>query len=208
MDFDICSNSMVTLKKQVSVLGLTVLVLAVSLGVVLVTNASRHDRIVIVPPGLAGPVAVDWGRADTEYLKTFGLFYATLIGTITPRNAEYVADRLSGMTAAAVYPQIRKQILAVAKDPSFTGSGSTTNFVSNTVIYEPETGLVFVLGDNQTYSGFGGAKMNPVVYEIAAEIIEGRPVVNSVTNYPGTEARTAAWKVQHPDWNKEKEASK
>jgi conjugal transfer pilus assembly protein TraE len=147
-------------------------------------------------------VGVDWGRADAEYIKTFAIFYSTLLGTITPRNAEYVADRLSGMTAAAAYPLIRKSILSVAKDPSFAGSGSTTNFVSNQVVYEPESGLVFVTGDYQVYSGFGQPKIISTVYEMSISIIEGRPVVLSATNYPGTQAHTIEWKIANPAWNK------
>lgn len=202
MKLDLYSNSMTSLKRQVTVLGLTSLALAVALSIMVVSTVTHHDRIVIVPPGLSGPVAVDWGHADAEYLKSFGLFYATLIGTITPRNAQYVSDRLSGMTSAAAYPEIRKKILAVAKDPSFAGSGSTTNFVSNSVVFEPETGKVFIVGQNQTYSGFGAVKIHQVVYEIDARIIEGRPVVSSVINYPGVEARTKLWKTQHPGWDK------
>lgn len=202
MNLDLYSNSMTSLKKQVTVLGITSLAMAVSLAVLVVNTVTSHDRIVIVPPGLSGPVAVDWGHADAEYLKSFGLFYATLIGTITPRNAEYVSDRLSGMTSADAYPVIRKKILAVAKDPAFASSGSTTNFVSNAIVFEPETGKVFIIGQSQTYSGFGGPKINPIVYEIDARIIEGRPVVNSIINYAGNEARTMLWKIQHPDWDK------
>ena len=202
MNHDQYSNSLSALKKQVSVLGLACAALSVAVLISVGTLASRHDRIVVVPPGLSGPVAVDWGRADAEYLKTFGIFYATLLGTITPRNAEYVADRLTSMTAPSVYPHIRKSILSVAKDPSFAGSGSTTNFVSNQVVFEPQTGKVFVSGDNRVYSGFGQPKIAQVVYEMDIRIVEGRPVVHSVTNYPGTEPRTTEWKAAHPGWNK------
>lgn len=202
MNHDQYSNSLSTLKKQVSVLGLACAGLSLAMLIAMVTLASRHERIVIVPPGLSGPVAVDWGRADAEYLKTFGIFYSTLLGTITPRNAEYVADRLTSMTVADAYPEIRKSILSVAKDPSFAGSGSTTNFVSNQVVFEPQTGKVFVSGDNRVYSGFGQPKITQVVYEMDIRIIEGRPIVYSVTNYSGTEPRTIEWKVAHPGWNK------
>lgn len=207
MNFDIHTSSVGGLRRLNSVLGFAVLAEAVALCIALSALSSQHERIIIVPPGLSGPVAVDWGRADTEYLKSFGLFYATLIGTITPRNATYVADRLSGMTSPEAYPDIRNKILALAKDPAFQGSGSATNFVTNSVNYEPETGRVFIMGDSQTFTGFGAAKTHPTVYEIEARIIEGRPVVSSLVNYAGSEAHTTAWKAQHPDWNKPQGAS-
>lgn len=202
MIHDQYSNSLATLKKQVSVLGITCAALSLTLAVSVGALATRHDRIVVVPPGLSGPVAIDWGRADAEYMKTFGIFYSTLLGTITPRNAQFVADRLTGMTAADAYPAIRLSILAMAKDPSFAGSGSATDFVSNQVVYEPESGKVFVSGDNHVYSGFGQPKLTQVVYEMDIRIVEGRPVMYAIVNYPGFEPHTIEWKTGHPGWNK------
>lgn len=200
MNLDQYSNNISTLRKQVTVLGLACAALALTLMVSVTERVTIKDRIVIVPPGLSGPVSVDWGRADAEYLKTFGIFYATLLGTITPRNADYVADRLSAMTAPDAYPAIRKSILSVALDPSFAGSGSATNFISNQVVFEPSTGKVFVVGDNRVYSGFGQPKTTSVTYEMDIAIVEGRPVVNTVTNYAGTMPRTAEWKLANPGW--------
>ena len=202
MNLDIHAASIAGLKKQVSVLGVSCAALSIGLLIAVTALTGRHDRIVVVPPGLSGPVAIDWGKADAEYIKTFGIFYSTLLGTINPRNAEYVADRLSAMTAPEAYAGIRKSILSVAKDPSFAGSGSTTNFISNQVVFEPEAGKVFVAGENRTYSGFGQPKNVSVVYEMDVQIVEGRPVIFSVSNYPGTEAHTAEWKTAHPGWNK------
>lgn len=166
--------------------------------------ASKNDRIVVVPPGLSGPTAIDWGKADTEYMKAFGVFYSTLLGTITPRNAAYVSDRLSSMTEPSAYAEIRKSILALAKDPSFSASGATTNFISNQVVYETETNTVFVLGENQVYAGSGQPKKTPVVYEMVIRIVEGRPVVRSIINYNGSQARTLEWKTNNPGWDKPK----
>lgn len=204
MNLNIHATSLASLQRQVSVLGFICIGAIVSLVFAVGSLVSRHDRIVVVPPGLSGPTAVDWGKADTEYLKAFGVFYSTLLGTITPRNAEYVADRLSSMTTPDTYAEIRKSILSLSKDPSFSASGATANFVSNQVIYEHETGRVFVLGENQVYSGSGQPKKTPIVYEMDIRIIEGRPVVRSVINYNGTDARTTEWKNNHPGWDKPK----
>ena len=93
MDLSFYSTSLATLRKQVSVLGVACLALSITVCVMSLSLSNVHDRIVVVPPGLSGPVAIDWGRADAEYLKTFGLFYATLLGSVTPRNAMFVARR-------------------------------------------------------------------------------------------------------------------
>ena len=203
MNSSLHASSISGLKTQVTMLAGAVLLLAGLLAVSEIARTSKHERIVIVPPGLSGPVAVDWGKADAEYIKTFGVFYATLLGTVTPKNAEYLADRLAGMTDSSAYPIIRKLILAAGKDPAFAGNGATSNFMSNEVVYEPLTGKVFVAGESQTYSGYGIPKTSPMVYEMSIRILEGRPVVFSVSNYSGTEPRTTEWKEQHPNWEKE-----
>jgi conjugal transfer pilus assembly protein TraE len=200
MNIDLHTADRESLKRLNMVLGLTTLLLAAALLLVFVSLSGKKERVVIVPPGLSGPVSVDWGRADAEYMKSFALFYATLIGTINPRNVEYVADRLSAMTSPEAYINVRRTLLSLAKDPLFSNGGAVTNFVSNEVIYESESGLIFVLGANQTQTGYGQPKIAPVVYELNVGIVEGRPVVRSVSNYPGTQAHTLEWKAANPNW--------
>lgn len=185
----------------IGALGVTVCVLAVS-NLALVAHAlDKKERIVVVPPGLSGPVAVDWGKADVEYMKAFGVFYSTMLGTITPRNVAYVADRLSAMTAPNTFAPIRKQLLSLAKDDAFARSNAVTNFVSHQVIHED--GVIFVVGESVTYTGVGKPDTKPMVYEMDIRIAEGRPVVSRVTNYPGSKPHTKEWKAANPNWQKE-----
>jgi conjugal transfer pilus assembly protein TraE len=193
------TNNIVSLKRLAVVLSISCATLSIATLVLLSSNLSIHERIVVVPPGLAGPVAIDWGRADAEYIKSFGVFYATLIGTITPKNVDYVADRLSSMTSADAYPVIRKKLLALSRDPIFQGSGTSINFISNGLVYEPERNKVFVIGENRIQSGFGPVKATQMVYELDIKIIDGRPVVMLLQNYLGERARTQEWLTQHPE---------
>lgn len=191
------SNNIASLKRLAAILSVTCISLSISNLVLLSSNTSIHERIIIVPPGLSGPVNVDWGKADAEYIKTFGLFYATLIGTITPRNVEYVADRLSAMTSAEAYPVIRKKLLSLSKDVEFMSSGTAINFISYSIIYEPDRGKVFVTGESRIQAGVGAAKASLVTYEMDIRIIEGRPVVLLLQNYPGDKPHTREWLEQN-----------
>lgn len=191
------SNNIVLLKRLSAILAVTCVTLSISNLVLLSANTAIHERIVIVPPGLSGPVALDWGRADAEYIKTFGLFYATLIGTITPRNVEYVADRLSAMTSPTAYPVIRKKLLALSKDGEFMTSGTAINFISYSIVYEPDRNKVFVTGESRIQAGVGAPKVSLVTYEMDIKIIEGRPVVLLLQNYPGDKPRTREWLEQN-----------
>jgi conjugal transfer pilus assembly protein TraE len=192
------SNNIVSLKRSNSILAIACVVMALTIAMISISNTSKHERIVIVPPGLSGPVEVDWGNASAEYIKTFGMFYATLVGTISPKNVNYVADRLSAMTSVNAYSVIRKRLLSLAQDPQFVNSGSSVNFVSNEVVYEPERKKVYVIGESRVQSGFGAVKVSPIVYEMDIEVIEGRPVVMLLENYTGNTPHTAKWVIEHP----------
>lgn len=192
------SNNIVSLKRSNSILAIACVVMALTIAMMSISNASKHERIIVVPPGLSGPVEIDWGGASAEYIKTFGIFYATLLGTISPKNVNYVADRLASMTSVSAYSVIRMRLLSLAKDPQFVNSGSSVNFVSNEVVYEPERKKVFVVGESRVQSGYGNVKVSPVVYEMDIDMIEGRPVVMLLENYEGIAAHTAKWIQEHP----------
>ncbi len=203
MNLSAHSNNIVSLKRANSILAITCAVMSLTIAMMMISSSSKHERIVIVPPGLAGPVAVDWGSATAEYMKAFGMFYATLVGTISPKNVNYVADRLSAMTSVDSYPIIRKRLLSLAQDPQFVNSGSSVNFVSNEVIYEPERKKVFVIGETRIQSGYGNVKTSPIVYEMDIEIMEGRPVVMLLENYEGNTPHLTKWVLENPTKNRE-----
>ncbi|WP_075588247.1 TraE/TraK family type IV conjugative transfer system protein [Rhodoferax antarcticus] len=203
MNLNAHSNNIVSLKRSNSLLAVACVVMALTIAMMAISSSSKHERIVIVPPGLSGSVEVDWGGASAEYIKSFGIFYATLVGTISPKNVTYVADRLSSMTTVNSYSVIRKRLLSLALDPQFVNSGSSVNFVSSEVVYEPERKKVFVIGESRVQSGYGEVKITPIVYEMDIEILEGRPVVMLLDNYVGTAPRTAKWILEHPPVKKD-----
>ena len=207
MKFEIYGQNNRDLYKLVLLLSGVIFLMAVSLVFSINYSSSLKERIVIVPPGLSGPVAVDWGRADAEYIKTFGLFYATLVGSINPRNVEYVADRLAAMTSQLAYPEIRRSLQVLSKDPLFMDQGTTTSFVSHSIAYEPERNKVFVLGEVRVQGLPSQSKVFDTVYEMTVTIDEGKPVVHSVDNYPGRDPRTAQWLLANPGWNQAQKES-
>lgn len=203
MNISSLSSNINSLRKQVVVLGVVALLLAATLFIAVIKLTQIHDRIVVVPPGLSGPVAIDWGRADTEYMKSFGFFYATLLGTINPSNINYVAERLSFITDRNVFTEINKQIRSLARDPVFISSIASANFSISQMVEDSEGGKIFAIGDNTTYSGVGSPNKTQMVYEMEIKIIEGRPVVQSVSRYPGNIPRTEKWKRENPGWEKQ-----
>lgn len=157
-----------------------------------ITALTRHERIVIVPAGLAGKTAVGWSSADASYYKAFGLFIATLIGNITPHNVKFVADALSPYMSTSVYSNVREQMLTLATSASFKDSASATRFVPASVIYEPDTHKIFVQGQMLLTSALSSNNTD-LVYEMILDIHDGQPMVTAITSYNGVQPHTEEW---------------
>ena len=167
--------------------GLTVITLF-SVYVTLTT----HERIVVVPAGLKDRAAVSWNSADSTYLKSFGLFIATLIGNITPANVKFVSDSLSTYLAPDIYSEVRKKMLQLADSSDFADSASSTRFVPLDILYEPDTNKVFVSGQMIVASAITKQTQN-LIYEMQIEVLNGQPIVQNVTSYDGLEFHTKKW---------------
>jgi conjugal transfer pilus assembly protein TraE len=158
--------------------------------------SDQHERIVLTPPGLSKQVSVGWLDADTEYLKSFGLYFATLMTNVTPKSAPLVADSLSSMVAPAIYPDVRKQILAFGKDPAFLASGGSVSFEASEIVAEKGTNKVFIVGE-RTVNTVGSRERTQQVLELTLKMAAGRPQVQAIDYYPGNQPHTAEWLAQN-----------
>jgi conjugal transfer pilus assembly protein TraE len=161
--------------------------------------SSMHERVVVTPPHVTERMEIGWDSANQEYYKTFGLYLAGLIGNISPKNADFIIESLSGFIDSTIYSEVRTKLRAVTSDPAFIDSGTFTYFQANSVVYEADKNKVFVIGDLMTGSAARQARGQPIVYEFVITIKDGRPFVKSVNNYSGTDAKTELWKSTHPE---------
>lgn len=180
------------------------IILAVALAFSVGANLSTHERVVLIPPHMNEKMEVSWADASAPYYKSFGLYVATLIGNITPRNVQLVADSIGQHLDSSIYAPVRAQILALADDPVFQKSNSVNYFAPDQVVFEAERGKtqkVFVVGRLMSTSyagaGTGAATVDAknLVYEIGVRMDGGRPVITEFTSYPGAQAHTAKWRA-------------
>lgn len=158
---------------------------------------SKPDTV-LVPPVVDEKMVIGENSASQSYLKSFGLYVATLIGNITPSNASFIVDSISSFISPSIYPQIRKTILATAQSTTFKDAAMTTKFVPRQVIYEPDTDKVFVLGDSTVLSSVGAQSARSLVYEMVIKIQDKKPVVYTLDAYEGTQPHTLQWIKEHP----------
>lgn len=172
-------------------------ILASLLAVSTVGNLSRHETTRLVPPYLAKAVSVGWDTADMDYLEGIGLYVATLTANVTPKNVNFVADRLSQLLTPRVYQGVRQQILALAQDPVFNSNGGSVRFEATKVVSEKETQKVYVIGQMTTQS-VNSRDTKSAVIEMKIVMKDGRPWVDSMDHYDGADPHTLTWIEKNP----------
>jgi conjugal transfer pilus assembly protein TraE len=161
---------------------------------ILALNA-QHDRIVLLPPHLDQKAAVAWRSADAEYIKSFALYVATLVGSIQPRSASTIIDATSAFMVPKLYAKFREKALNITNDPIYKSTGAAMSFQPSQIRYEPETSRVFVMGTLLTVSA-AGEQTTRVIYEIGVIIKEGRPWVHHFHSYESNQPQTLEWHMK------------
>lgn len=178
-------------------------ILAIGLAYSIIAISSVHERVVLVPPSLDKKAEISWNNANKEYLKSFGLYIATLVGNIQPKSSTVVLDSVSAFMDPRIYTDFRRQLIEVIEDPVFKSSGSVISFLPSSIQYENETARVFVSGTIITSTSGAQKYQKQVIYEIGTQIREGRPWVAHFTSYEGNTPHTVTWWVQKNAHDKE-----
>lgn len=165
-----------------------------ALGVVyfLVLADHTRERIVLVPPHLEEKAQIAWNNANAEYFKSFGLYIATMVGNLNPKNASFIVDSLAGYFDPIIYNEFRQQALMIVEDPILKAGNAVIAFQPSIVAYEDITGRVFVSGKLSTITN-NVEKQKDVVYEMRMRIENGRPLIDHFTSYEGRTFHTLDW---------------
>ncbi len=178
-------------------------ILVVLLFISVTRNFDNHERVVLLPPHLDKKVEIAWENASGEYLESWGLYVATLIGNITPKNVKLVADSLGAFVDASIYPKVRTDVLSLAEDPVFQKANAINYFAPDRVIFEVDAEKnkkVFVIGQLITSSFEPSAVQSGnrsenrwVTYEMTLEMRSSRPWITAFTSYKGNQPHTMKW---------------
>ncbi|WP_425953173.1 TraE/TraK family type IV conjugative transfer system protein [Ralstonia pseudosolanacearum] len=197
MKMPLLTSSWEGANKLSGVLLVSNIILASLLAVTTISALSQHETTRMVPPGLDKAVNVGWKTADQEYLESIGLYVATLTANVTPKNVNFVADRLSQLLTPKVYQSVRQQILALAQDPVFNSNGGSVRFEATKVVSEKETQKVFVIGQ-MTSQSINSRDSKTSVIEMKIVMDNGRPWVDFMDHYDGGEPHTLTWAEKNP----------
>lgn len=174
----------------ISNVGLVGIVFSLALKIV-----SEHERIVLVPAVLNERAQVNWSEASGNYMEAWGLFVASMIGSITPQTALSVADAMGYYFDAKLYPSIRTQILSIVDDPNYSKTGTLNVFTPKRVYWEASTEKVFVEGTLMTTAYKNNSTpiaQLSVTYEMIIKQVAGLPKIMRFNSYVG-QPRTLKW---------------
>ena len=195
MNFKNAIRNMGQLQAMTKSMLLANVIMAAGLVYAIVAVNGQRERVILVPPNLDKRAEIAWKAADKEYIKSFALYIAVLVGNMQPKSSAVILDSVSAFMDPAIYHDFRRQLLTLIEDPVFKASGSVISFIPSSIQYEAETSRVFVTGTIITSTSGAQKYQKQVTYELGVLIREGRPWVAHFLSYEGTIPRTVGWHV-------------
>lgn len=143
------------------------LLLGISLVVTMLMLSVKSQRILLVPPQITKEFWIERNRVAPEYMEQMGVFVATLIGNLSPTNAEFNVNMLIKhyLDPARSNPEVVRELLGQAayiKKNNMT----QTFFPSSISVVDRDNMKVRVEGSNIINIGTGRVSGEKVSYLI------------------------------------------
>lgn len=149
---------------------------------------ARDEIVVLVPPKLGHETRIAEAQADADYKRSWALFVAQQLGSVTPANAKFLRPTLGPLLSAGIYTDVmvrlESELEKVRRDRL------TLWFEPREVIFEEPRNRVFVHGLAVTRTLVGAESRDPVTYEMQIAIENFRPRIDFLNTYRG-KPRTA-----------------
>ncbi len=193
MDFKIFSSTFSGIRQENNFWRALCAVLVVTNLLLGVEVLVRKDVVVLVPPILKEQVRVGMNKADAKYQESWALFFALLLGNITPQNLEFVISEVQKYLAPEIYQDLMKDIGEQAMQ--IKEANVSTSFQPSQLTYDDKTGHVLVKGMMALRGSFGPPKNVPKTYEFGITVKNYYPEIHYLDAYD---------KKKHPQEQEEK----
>lgn len=159
--------------------------------------ATKHERVIIVPPVVNNAFEVQWNGASSSYYQDFSIFITTTMGSTTKSNVNYNLDVIAKFATPQVYKIISERLRGYVSNLSVDLTYASW-FTPMDVKYEPASNKVFVIGSLSSSAIANRTDTKDVVYEFQWQIVGGKPEFYGFDSYVGTEPRTLLWLKNNP----------
>lgn len=170
--------------------GLVALValLAIANVVQVIIAQQREQLVVLVPPTLEAEMAVGKRRASPDYIRSWAIFVATQLGSISPGNAEFLRPTLAPLLHPRIYGEVMTRL--EAELDKIRRDRLSISFEPREVIIEEDRDRVFVHGVATTTTLVDAEIRTARTFEMSIDVSGYRPQINFLNTYEG-EPRTA-----------------
>ena len=152
--------------------------------VILVLQSFMRDAIVVLtPPGLDKVAQVSRDKASKDYMESWGLYMANILGNVHPGNADFIKTAIGPMLSTDIYQNVMDVIQTQVED--IKRDRVSQRFEPRAVEYEAESGKVFVDGYAIVSGPSGGDDRQIRTYEMKFDIKNYRIVIKDVRTYKG-----------------------
>lgn len=155
-----------------------VLILLLLSNLVLVVLLRSNQTVVLVPPTLEKEAKIGTRQADRAYLEAWGLFFATMMGNVTPRNIDFTLASLQRFMAPDIYQEMSQSLIEQAK--TIKAGNFALSFAVQELAYDEADHKVKVKGQSSLHGPFGKAQSQTRTYEFQIDIRNYGPVIRDV----------------------------
>jgi conjugal transfer pilus assembly protein TraE len=150
---------------------------------------NTEKLVVLIPQGLSEQADIAQNKASEGYKKSWGMYAATLLGNITPENADFILSSLNDMVTPDIKLLLNDQVRIDLQTLKEERVSST--FEVKKVSYEPETDKVFVTGKHWITGVGAKSASSAQTFEFKIDIRNYAPVISHLALYEG-EAKIVA----------------
>jgi len=143
----------------------------------------KDTAVILIPPGLSEKSEIAKNKASEGYKKAWAMYTATLIGNVTPENANFVLESFVGMVTSDIRSIVTEQITQELEILKQEKVSSTFEVVQ--VAYEPETDKVFVTGRNRMTGAGGKSTPTDQTFEFKIDVQQYSPIITQMASYAG-----------------------
>lgn len=144
---------------------------------------TNRTVVALVPPNLENVSQLERNAAGESYKTAWAYFMASMMGSVTPVNADFVVNRMGQYLDSSVYKSISEDVAKQAT--AIKMEGLSIIFTPRSVVYEAETDKVFVTGYTRTIGRDNRVEQVERTYEFIITIRNYQPVVTYFTVYRG-----------------------
>lgn len=145
--------------------------------------AFNKEEIVLVPPHMNGEIRAAVNRTTESSARAWGLYFAGLLGNVTPDSLHFIKSALEPMVSPDVYQEVSSALAVQAEQ--IAEDHISMRFEPKIVQFEEKTKLVFITGRSIVKGPSGEEKRQDRTYEFKIDMNGYQPLLSWINTYEG-----------------------